>query len=167
MVKQVYLSLGSNVGSREEMLQSAINALAAPDLRVLRVSSVYETEPMDVPNQPWFLNLVAEIQTQLFPLVLLARLQRVERQLGRKRGVSKGPRSIDIDILMFERFVVDTATLIIPHPRMTERRFVLEPMAELSPELRHPVTRKTMRELLSGVASQQARRVEFRALVPE
>ena len=165
-MKKVYLSLGSNVGNREEMLQNAINALSAPDVRVSRLSSVYETEPMDLRSQPWFLNLVAEIETDLFPMVLLKRLNRIERQLGRKRTIAKGPRSIDIDILLFEKFIIDTDELSVPHPLMTERRFVLEPLAELAPDLRHPVNRKTMRELLGGVSTQQVRRVEFRASVP-
>jgi 2-amino-4-hydroxy-6-hydroxymethyldihydropteridine diphosphokinase len=122
---------------------------------------------MDVRSQPWFLNLVAEIETDLFPMVLLKRLNRIERQLGRKRTIAKGPRSIDIDILLFEKFVINTDELSVPHPLMMERRFVLEPLAELAPDLRHPVNRKTMRELLGGVAGQQVRRVEFRASVPE
>ena len=164
-MKKVYLSLGSNLGNREQMLQDAINAMNTSDLRAVRVSSVYETEPMDVRNQPWFLNVVVEIETELFPLVLLSRLNKIERQLGRKRVMVKGPRSIDIDILLFEKFIIDTDVLTIPHPRMTERRFVLEPMAELAPELRHPGNRRTMRELLAGVSGQQVKRVEI-SLMP-
>jgi 2-amino-4-hydroxy-6-hydroxymethyldihydropteridine diphosphokinase len=164
-VKKVYLSLNSNLGNREQMLQDAIDAMNTSDMRVVRVSSVYETEPMDVRNQPWFLNVVVEIETELFPLVLLSRLNKIERQLGRKRVMVKGPRSIDIDILLFEKFIIDTDVLTVPHPRMTERRFVLEPMTELSPELRHPANRRTMRELLAGVSGQQVKRVEI-SLMP-
>lgn len=160
-MKKVYLSLGSNLGNREQMLQDAIAAMNTSDIRVVRVSSVYETEPMDVRNQPWFLNVVVEIETELFPLVLLSRLNKIERQLGRKRVMVKGPRSIDIDILLFEKFIIDTDVLTVPHPRMTERRFVLEPMVELSPELRHPANRRTMRELLAGVTGQQVKRLEI------
>ena len=164
-MKKVYLSLGSNLGNREQMLQDAIDAMNTSDMRVVRVSSVYETEPMDVRNQPWFLNVVVELETELFPLVLLSRLNKIERQLGRKRVMVKGPRSIDIDILLFEKFIIDTDVLTVPHPRMTERRFVLEPMVELSPELRHPANRRTMRELLAGVSGQQVKRVEI-SLMP-
>ena len=148
-MKLAYLSLGSNMGRRESTLAEALRLLAAPDLRVVRVSPVYETEPMELRDQPWFLNLVAEIETDLFPRQLLARTQKIEKELGRKRKVSKGPRTIDIDILLYGSFVIDTPDLPVPHPRMAERRFVLEPLAQLAPELRHPVLRRTVSELLA------------------
>jgi 2-amino-4-hydroxy-6-hydroxymethyldihydropteridine diphosphokinase len=157
-MKTVYLSLGSNLGDRSANLSNAIERLSSDDFRVLRASSVWETEPRDLPDQPWFLNQVVEAETSLFPLQLLQRLHRIERGLGRRRTTPKGPRIIDIDILLFGRAVVQAADLEIPHPRMTERRFVLEPLAELVPDLRHPVTRRTVRELLSGVAGQVARK---------
>jgi 2-amino-4-hydroxy-6-hydroxymethyldihydropteridine diphosphokinase len=113
-------------------------------------------------NQPWFLNLVVKVETQLFPMQLLSAIGRIERDMGRKRAVAKGPRNIDIDILFYGNFVVQTANLQIPHPRLTERRFVLEPLAEIAPELRHPLSRKTIRELLAGLASQVVRRLESR-----
>jgi 2-amino-4-hydroxy-6-hydroxymethyldihydropteridine diphosphokinase len=153
----VYLSLGSNVGNREEMLRAALRLLASPGLHVARVSPVYETEPQDFKNQPWFLNLVAEVQTTLFPMQLLTRVQKIERELGRKRTVNKGPRSIDIDILLYGESVIDSQDLVVPHPRMTERRFVLQPLADLAPDLRHPVLRRSVRELLAGVAGQAVR----------
>ena len=156
-MKSVYLSLGSNLGDREWALREALRLLRAPDLRVARVSPVYETEPQDMRAQPWFLNLVAEIETDLFPRQLLARIQKIEKQLGRKRGVPKGPRTLDIDILLFGNSVIDAPDLVVPHPRMTERRFVLEPLAQLSPELRHPVLRRTVSELLGGVSAQAVR----------
>ncbi len=156
-MKCVYLSLGSNLGDREWALREALRLLRAPDLRVARVSPVYETEPQDVRGQPWFLNLVAEIETDLFPRQLLARIQKIEKQLGRKRGVPKGPRTLDIDILLFGNSVIDAPDLVVPHPRMTERRFVLEPLAQLAPELRHPVLRRTVSELLGGVSGQAVR----------
>jgi 2-amino-4-hydroxy-6-hydroxymethyldihydropteridine diphosphokinase len=157
-MKTVYLSLGSNVGNREEMLQQAVRLLASADFRITRMSSVYETEPQDVRSQPWFLNMVLEAETTLFPRQLLRRIQKVEQQLGRKRLAPKGPRTIDIDILLFKNAVIDTAGLTVPHPRMAERRFVLEPMTELAPDLRHPVLRRTMRELLGEIRGQAVRR---------
>jgi 2-amino-4-hydroxy-6-hydroxymethyldihydropteridine diphosphokinase len=156
-VKTAYLSLGSNVGDREEMIRAALRLLESPGLHVGRISPVYETEPQDFKNQPWFLNLVAEIQTCLFPMQLLTRVRKIERGLGRKRTVNKGPRSIDIDILLYGESVIDSEDLVVPHPRMTERRFVLQPLADLAPDLRHPVLRRTIKELLAGVSGQTVR----------
>ena len=160
-MKTVYLGLGSNVGEREQMLQAAIDRLQSPELRITRVSSVYETEPQGLHNQRWFLNLVVEAQTELFPRQLLARIVKIERELGRRRVVENGPRTIDIDILFFGNAVMQTAELTIPHPRFAGRRFVLEPMAELKPELRDPVSGRTMRELLAETAGQSVRKVAF------
>ena len=157
-MKKVYLGLGSNVGDREAMLREAIRVLDSPQLHIGRLSPVYETEPVDVAGQRWFLNQVAEAETDLFPLQLLQRTSRVEAQLGRKRLTPKGPRTIDIDILLFGNSVVKTPSLEIPHPRFRERRFVLAPLADLAPELRDPVTRKTIRELLGEVLGQAARK---------
>ena len=158
-MKTVYLALGSNVGDRRANLAGALERLASADLRVVRVSSIYETEPRDLPNQPWFLNQVAEAETSLFPLQLLARTQKIERDLGRKRTQPKGPRMIDIDILLYGEAVIHTPGLEIPHPRMLDRRFVLEPLAELAPDLRHPINRGTVREALAAVTSQQVKRL--------
>jgi 2-amino-4-hydroxy-6-hydroxymethyldihydropteridine diphosphokinase len=149
-MKTIYLSLGSNVGDREHHLRTAIERLSSADLRVLRTSPVYETEPVDYTSQRWFLNLVVEAETSLFPKLLLSRIARIEHDLGRIRTVAKGPRNIDIDILLYGRAVVRSATLEIPHPRMAERRFVLAPLADLAPTLRHPVTHKTVREMLDS-----------------
>jgi len=164
--KTVYLGLGSNVGEREEMLQAAIDRLQSRELRILRVSSVYETEPQGRRNQRWFLNLVVEAETDLFPRQLLGRIAKIERQLGRRRMLANGPRTIDIDILFYGSFVVETPELKIPHPRFAERRFVLAPMVELAPELRDPVSRRTMRELLPATAGQGSRKVESRVKSP-
>jgi 2-amino-4-hydroxy-6-hydroxymethyldihydropteridine diphosphokinase len=158
-VKKIYLGLGSNVGDREQMLQSAIDRLKAPDLVMQRISSVWETEPVGVLHQREFLNLVVEAETELFPMMLLSRIQKVELALGRRRsGFAGGPRSIDIDVLLYGGFTVRSAKLEIPHPRMHLRRFVLAPIVELAPDLRHPALRRTMRELLSGIEGQKARR---------
>lgn len=156
-MKTIYLSLGSNVGDREYNLRTAIDRLSAPDLHVLRTSPIYETEPVDYTAQRWFLNLVVEAETSLFPKLLLSRTARVEHELGRVRAVAKGPRTIDIDILLYGRAVVQTATLEVPHPRMAERRFVLAPLADLVPNLRHPVTHKTVREMLDAAPVQKVR----------
>jgi 2-amino-4-hydroxy-6-hydroxymethyldihydropteridine diphosphokinase len=158
-LKKIYLSIGSNLGDRREHLREAIGRLGAEEIRVLRESSIYETEPRDVRDQPWFLNQVVEAETDLFPRQLLARLQKIEREMGRKRGVAKGPRVIDLDIVLFANSIVQTPELVIPHPRMRERRFVLEPLAELSPDLPHPRTRRTVREMLEDVMDQTARQI--------
>jgi 2-amino-4-hydroxy-6-hydroxymethyldihydropteridine diphosphokinase len=157
--KTVYLSLGSYLGDRGHNLQSALALLAAHDFRIRRLSSVYETEPQDVRDQPWFWNMVIEAETDLFPKQLLARIQKIELQLGRKRMKPKGPRTMDIDILLYGGSVIETEELTVPHPRLAERRFVLEPLAELAPDLRHPITRRTITEMLHAVGGQQARKV--------
>jgi 2-amino-4-hydroxy-6-hydroxymethyldihydropteridine diphosphokinase len=156
-VTTVYLSLGSNLGNREAHLRAAIARLSK--LRVLRVSPVYETAPVDRLDQPWFLNLVVEAETELFPLQLLSHTSRVERDLGRIRTVPKGPRKIDIDILLYGRSVIRAARLEVPHPRMAERRFVLAPLADLAPGLRHPGTNRMIREMLADAPDQQVRRI--------
>ncbi len=158
MTKTVYLGLGSNIGDRANHLRRALEQLEASDLRIVRTSPVYETEPVEYTKQPWFLNQVAEAQTELFPLQLLARTARVERELGRVRGIAKGPRVIDIDVLFFGRAIVRTAKLKIPHPGIAERRFVLIPLADLAPDLRHPGTRKTVREMLEVAPQSVVRR---------
>jgi 2-amino-4-hydroxy-6-hydroxymethyldihydropteridine diphosphokinase len=158
-MKTVYLSLGSNMGDREIMLQAAVRELESPRLHIRRTSPIYETEPMDVPGQPWFLNQVVEAETDLFPLQLLHRTAKIEVQLGRRRLTPKGPRAIDIDILLFGNAVVTTPKLEIPHPRFRLRRFVLAPLADLAPDLRDPVTRKTIRELLGELRGQAVRKI--------
>ncbi len=164
-MKTIYLSLGSNIGDRERMLQAAVDGLRAPDLVIRRVSSVYETEPLDFLAQRPFLNVAVEAETDLFPLMLLSRIQKVELRLGRKRtGPPKGPRTIDIDILLYGGARIRSARLDVPHPRMQDRRFVLAPMVELAPELRHPVLGATMRELLASVEGQRVRRLESSAV---
>jgi 2-amino-4-hydroxy-6-hydroxymethyldihydropteridine diphosphokinase len=157
-MKRIYLGLGSNLGEREENLRRARELLNAAGIKILRESSLYETEPQDVTHQPWFLNQVVEAETSLFPMQLLSRVLKIEKELGRRRVIEKGPRTLDIDILLYHRFVIDSPVLVVPHQRMHERRFVLAPMAELAPDLRHPVTRQTMRELLGRIKGQAIRR---------
>ncbi len=158
-MKTVYLALGSNLGDRRANLASALERLATADLRIVRVSSIYETAPRDVLDQPWFLNQVVEVETSLFPRQLLARTQKIERALGRKRAQPKGPRVIDLDILLFGDAIINTPDLEVPHPRMLDRRFVLEPLAELAPDLRHPATGRSLRESLAGVTDQAVKRL--------
>lgn len=154
---RAYLSLGSNLGDRRQNLLEAVRRLACQELIVRRVSSIYETEPQDLADQPWFLNLVVEIDTALDAHRLLAHVQAVEAALGRRRLTEKGPRTLDIDILLYGDAVVESPALTLPHPRMAARRFVLEPMAELEAGLRHPTTGRTIRDLLERVHGQQVR----------
>jgi len=160
-VKTAYLSFGSNLGDREGNIRKAIEKLEAPDLHVLRTAPLYETEPMDVRNQPWFINTVLEIGTTLFPRQLLARTQKIERELGRTRRTGKGPRVIDIDVILFGNFQVSSPDLTIPHPRFAERRFVLAPLYDLDPDLRHPATRETVREMLDKTSKQAIRALKY------
>ncbi len=149
--KQVYLSLGSNRGDRLANLRRAFEELGKAGVRVERVSSFYKTEPVDFLPQAWFLNCAVEASTELMPLQLLGAVKSVERALGRRPGVSKGPRPIDIDILLYENVVVRTVALTIPHERMSERRFVLMPLRELAPAARHPVSKQTVAEMLQSL----------------
>ena len=168
MKKTVYLSLGSNQGDRETNLRAALAHLNALG-RLTATSSFYETEPLEHLAQPRFLNCAAALETDLMPRQLLSRTQHIEQQLGRRRipgshGAAprpKGPRPIDIDIVFFGRAIVDTPTLVIPHPAMHQRRFVLEPLAEIAPEVRHPIFKLTVRQMRDAVAreNQGVRRV--------
>jgi 2-amino-4-hydroxy-6-hydroxymethyldihydropteridine diphosphokinase len=134
----VYLSLGSNVDNREANLRAAIAALTPAGVQVQQVSSIYETEPVDYLDQPWFLNCVLEAETDLKPPALLEALRSIESQLGNKKEFAKGPRKIDLDILLYGHETIATPDLQVPHPRMLQRRFVLTPLAEIAPTLQHP-----------------------------
>jgi 2-amino-4-hydroxy-6-hydroxymethyldihydropteridine diphosphokinase len=149
-----YLSLGSNIGDREARLRDALARLQREG-RLIAVSSFYETEPVEVTDQAWFLNCAVGLETSVPPPELMRSLLRIEQEMGRKRIQKKGPRTIDIDILLFGDAVVNTPELTIPHPAMHERRFVLEPLAEIAPDARHPVLKKTIRELREALPSGQ------------
>jgi 2-amino-4-hydroxy-6-hydroxymethyldihydropteridine diphosphokinase len=155
MHKLVYLSLGSNVGDRAAHLNSAIRRLNTLG-KVITVSSFYETEPVELTAQPWFLNCVVELDTEKMPKQLLAAILDIEKEMGRKRIEKKGPRTLDIDILLFGDSIVKAKGLAIPHPTMQDRRFVLEPLSEIAPEVRHPVLKKTVCELRDALPPGQA-----------
>jgi 2-amino-4-hydroxy-6-hydroxymethyldihydropteridine diphosphokinase len=151
----VYLSLGSNVGDRAANMNTAIDRLRAFG-EIVAVSSFYETEPVEFTAQPWFLNCAVTLDTDQSPKQLLAAILDIEQQLGRRREQKKGPRIIDIDILFFDNAIVDEQGLTIPHPAMQERRFVLEPLAEIAPDVLHPVFKRTIRELRDALPLGQA-----------
>jgi 2-amino-4-hydroxy-6-hydroxymethyldihydropteridine diphosphokinase len=148
----VYLALGTNLGDRLANLNAAIEVLP-PAVRVTALSPVYETPPWGYSDQPDFLNQVVQGETEHSPLALLAALKQLEEALGRTPTFRNGPRVIDLDILFYDDLVLDTPHLAIPHPRLAERAFVLAPLADLAPDLRHPVLGKTVKELLQAVDS--------------
>ncbi len=163
MKKTVYLSLGANLGDRAANLREALRRLKELGT-IVAVSCLYETEPVEVdPPQPWFLNRVVAIETELMPKQLLARTLAVEEAMGRRRrGQRKGPRTVDIDIVLFGNAVVDTPELKIPHPAMHRRRFVLEPLAEIAPAIRHPVFKRTAAELLKDLPANSGQVRKFK-----
>ncbi len=150
----VYLGLGSNMGNCHGNLDKALELLSQR-LRVGQVSSIYDTEPVGNINQPRFLNLVCQVYTRLAPMELLTLAKGIELKLGRVHGKANAPRPIDVDILFYADQIIETSELVIPHPRLAERAFVLIPLAEIAPDLVHPVSGKTVRELLQGVTETQ------------
>ena len=152
---KAYLSLGSNVGDRFANLNSAIEQLRHRE-QVMAVSSFYETEPVEFTDQPWFVNCVVKIETQRTAQELLQEILSIEKNMGRHRLQPKGPRNIDIDILLMEDTILDTPEVTIPHPAMAQRRFVLEPLAEIDPGVMHPVIMKKAAELLDELPRGQS-----------
>jgi 2-amino-4-hydroxy-6-hydroxymethyldihydropteridine diphosphokinase len=150
----VYISLGSNLGEQEANLRNALDRLSALGM-VVAVSAFYETEPVEFTEQPWFLNCAVQLRTELSARQLLDGILQIEREMGRIRDQDKGPRIIDLDILLFDDLVVNEEGLTIPHPAMHKRRFVLEPLAEIAHEVIHPVFRKDIGQLLAALQEGQ------------
>ncbi|RPI27638.1 MAG: 2-amino-4-hydroxy-6-hydroxymethyldihydropteridine diphosphokinase [Acidobacteria bacterium] len=143
----IYLSLGSNLGNREEQLSRALRLLEAHGIEIVTCSSLYRTDPLYVLDQPHFLNLVCEVSTRLSPRQLLDSCLAIERQLGRTRRIQKGPREIDLDILYFGQAIIEEPSLVVPHPHLGERNFVLVPLVEIAPEFHDPRSGLTIAEL--------------------
>jgi 2-amino-4-hydroxy-6-hydroxymethyldihydropteridine diphosphokinase len=154
----VYIGLGSNLGPREETLRQALAELArCKEITVIRVSSFVETQPVGGPPQSAFINAAAELRTAVSPRELLKVLQQLEDQFGRERIVRWGPRTLDLDLLLYEDLIIGEPDLQVPHPLMHHRRFVLGPLCEIAPQARHPLLRKSVRELLDDLVEEEAR----------
>jgi len=145
---RIILGLGSNMGDRESHLREAVDSLQQLQITVRRSASLYLTEPRDYTDQPWFINTVAEVNTDRDPVELLKYCLLIEREAGRIRDQSRGPRPIDLDILFYGDLQIQTANLVVPHPRYADRRFVLAPLAELAPDFRDPISGVTIQQLL-------------------
>jgi len=142
-----FICLGSNLGKKRKNLKTALFQLEKEGVRVLCYSSIYKTQPVGICNQSWFYNQVVEIETDLLPLSLLRLIKKIEKKMGRQISIQKGPRLIDIDILLAGNTVIRTKELVIPHPRLAERNFVLIPLREISPETEHPVLKAKIEDL--------------------
>ena len=156
---RIYLSLGSNIGDRLANLRDAIAALPGAGVSVRKISSIYETEPVDLLEQPWFLNCALEAETSLEPQALLHALRAIESRIGRTKAVPKGPRIIDLDILFYADKIIATSELQVPHPRLSQRRFVLLPLAEIAPTLNDPISGATVQALLQQTKDRSTVRI--------
>jgi 2-amino-4-hydroxy-6-hydroxymethyldihydropteridine diphosphokinase len=163
MSHTAYLSLGSNLGDREAHLREAARRLSEIGT-ITATSSLYETAPMEVVDQPWFLNAVVALRTDLAPADLLRELLAIEKSMGRVRTRPKGPRTIDLDILLYDDEVVHAPSLTIPHPAMQQRLFVLAPLAEIAPEVVHPVLHRTAIELRDALTSNASAHQQVRQI---
>ena len=149
-VQKAYLSAGSNLGDRLANLREGVSRLQGAGISVTRISSCFETEPIALPDQPWFLNLAMELETRFTPHQLLACCLWIEEQQGRVRSIPKRSRTLDLDILLYEDLILEDPRLIIPHPDMAGRRFVLQPLAQIAPDQVHPTLKMTIRSLLDN-----------------
>ncbi|MEW6600356.1 MAG: 2-amino-4-hydroxy-6-hydroxymethyldihydropteridine diphosphokinase [Nitrospirota bacterium] len=150
-MSRAYIGIGSNLGNREDNCERAIRRLSEQGIKVTRRSSMIETKPWGVTEQPDFINLAIEIETGLKPDELLFLLKTIEAEIGRQPAVHWGPRVVDLDILLYDDIVIKTHELEVPHPHLAEREFVLGPLAEIAPEVVHPVLKKSIRELLMNL----------------
>lgn len=158
----VYLALGTNLGDRESNLRHAIERMNQVGITVVRRSSLYETEPRDVTDQPWFMNMAVMCETRYSPTQLMKELLRIEKEMGRDRSttaIRRGPRLIDLDILLYDESIIEEPELTVPHPRILERRFVLEPLVELAPLLTDPRTGRAFAEALPSVRDQKLKKL--------
>jgi len=151
-----YVGLGSNIGDKAGNILRALDILSQFDgIKVTKVSSFYETEPIGYEDQDWFINAVAQVETIFSPEELLSAFKKVEQIMGRKNTIRWGPREIDLDLLMYDQLCFESPSLVIPHPRLHERAFVLVPLAKIAPDLFHPIQKKTIAELLAELQSQK------------
>ncbi|MBI5050958.1 MAG: 2-amino-4-hydroxy-6-hydroxymethyldihydropteridine diphosphokinase [Nitrospirae bacterium] len=151
----VYLSIGSNLGSREKNCEKAVELLTEKGVKVLKRSSMIETEPWGLKEQPDFINMAVEIETALAPEELLKTIKATEIELGRQKDIRWGPRIVDLDILFYDDLILKTPELEIPHPLIKEREFVLKPLSEIAPEKIHPLLNKSVRDLLNELKSKK------------